>query len=345
MEFTLEQIAEFLEGEVIGDKSAKVSGFGKIEEAREGELTFLSNKKYLNYIFETSATAVLIGHDLDIEGTIQSNLIKVDDAYQALSKLLSLYEASLPKKVGIEEPNYVSDDLELPKDIYLGAFAYVGKGVKLGEGVKIYPHVYIADGVQIGSGTVIYSGAKIYKDCQIGENCIIHSNSVIGSDGFGFAPKADGSFEKIPQLGIVIIQDNVEVGSGSTIDRATMGSTIIRKGAKLDNQLQIAHNVDIGKHSVIAAQTGVAGSSKIGHHAMIGGQVGIVGHLNLGNYVKIQAQSGITKSLKDKDVVQGSPAISYGAYNKAYVHFKNLDSIVKRLQKLEKDNERLNNNE
>jgi len=345
MEFTLEQIADFLDGEVHGDINATVSNFGKIEEAQSGELTFLSNKKYINHIYSTSATAVLVGRDMVFDQVISTNLIKVDDAYQALSKLLSLYQESLPKKNGVESPNYVDSSVVIPEDAYIGAFSYIGKGVSLGKGVKIYPHTYIGDNVSVGADSIIYAGAKIYKDCSVGSNCIIHSNVVIGSDGFGFAPNDEGHFDKIPQIGNVIIEDDVEIGSGSTIDRATMGSTIIKRGSKLDNQLQIAHNVVVGEDSVIAAQTGIAGSTKIGHHAMIGGQVGIVGHLNIGNYVKIQAQSGISKGLKDKEVVQGTPAISYGLYNKAYVHFRNLDSLVKKVYKLEKDNERLNQNE
>lgn len=345
MEFTLEQIADFLQGEVHGDKNASVSNFGKIEDAKSGELTFLSNKKYINHIYSTQATAVLVGRDMVFDQTVSANLIKVDDAYQALSKLLTLYQESLPQKTGIENPNYVDQKVVIPEDAYIGAFAYIGKGVSLGKGVKLYPHSYIGDNVSVGEGTTIFAGAKIYNDCVVGANCIIHSNVVIGSDGFGFAPNSQGQFDKIPQIGNVVIEDDVEIGSGSTIDRATMGSTVIKRGSKLDNQLQIAHNVVIGEDSVIAAQTGIAGSTKIGHHAMIGGQVGIVGHLNIGNYVKIQAQSGISKSLKDKEVVQGTPAISYGAYNKAYVHFRNLDSLVKKVYKLEKDNERLNNNE
>ena len=337
MKITLGQIADFLNGEIIGDDSATVTTIAKIEEAQNGELSFLSNKKYINHIYSTKATAVLVGRDMVLDKEVSSNLILVDDAYQGLTKLLKFYEESLPTKTGIEPPHFIGEGVDLPQDIYLGAFTHIGNGVKLGNGVKIYPQVSIGDNVEIGDDTILYSGVRVYKDCKIGSNCIIHSNAVLGSDGFGFAPNENGAFDKVPQLGNVVVEDDVEIGAGSTIDRATLGSTIIRKGAKLDNQLQIAHNVEIGENSVIAAQAGIAGSSKIGRNAMIGGQVGIVGHLNIGDFVKIQAQSGITKSLKDKDVVQGTPSLNYGNFNKSYVHFKNLDGIVKRINKLEKD--------
>lgn len=340
MEITLAQIAEFLQGEVRGDDSVTVNNFGKIEEAQKGELSFLSNKKYINHIYTTGASAVLIGRDTTLDHDVSTNLILVDDAYQSLTQLLKLYESMIPEKKGIEEPHYVGENSSLGEDLYIGAFAHLGNNVKIGDNVKIYPHVSIGDNVIIEEGTTLFSGVKIYKDCVIGKNCVIHANAVIGSDGFGFAPNQEGTYDKIPQLGNVIIKDDVEIGACATIDRATMGSTVIKEGVKLDNQLQVAHNVVIGEHSVIAAQTGIAGSSKIGNHAMIGGQVGIVGHLNLGEKVRIQAQSGITKNLKDKSVVQGTPSLPYGNFNKSYVHFKNLDDIVKRLRKLEIENEK-----
>jgi UDP-3-O-[3-hydroxymyristoyl] glucosamine N-acyltransferase len=336
MEITIKQIAEYLGGTIIGDENVSVSSLGKIEEAKKGQLSFLSNSKYLSHIYTTEASAVLVSRSMVLENEVDTNLILVDDAYQALTKLLKLYEDQLPTKSGIENPHFIDKSSHYGKDIYLGAFTSIGANVSIGDNCKIYPNVSIGDDVVIGDNVTLYSGVRIYKDCVLKNNIIIHSNSVIGSDGFGFAPNDKGTFDKIPQLGNVIIEDDVEIGAACTIDRATIGSTIIEKGVKLDNQIQVAHNVEIGEHSVIASQTGIAGSTKIGHHAMIGGQVGIVGHIKLGNYVKIQAQSGIARNLKDKDVVQGSPAFAYGDWNKSYVHFKNLGRLVKQVNNLEK---------
>lgn len=269
------------------------------------------------------------------EQAITTTLIKVEDAYKAFSQLLSYYNQIKLNKLGIEQPSFIAETALYGKDIYLGAFSYVGDKVNIGDNVKIFPNVYIGDNVTIGSNTIIFAGAKIYSDCVVGANCVINSGAIIGADGFGFAPDQNGEYQKVPQTGNVIIEDNVDIGACTTIDRATLGSTIIRRGVKLDNQIQIAHNVEIGKNTVIAAQTGVAGSTKIGENCQIGGQVGFAGHITIGNNVKIQAQSGIGRNVKDNEVLQGSPAFGYGDYNKSYVHFKNLPKIMKDINQLQ----------
>src|SRR5690606_34094503 len=268
------------------------------------------------------------------ENQVQATLIKVEDAYASFTKLLEFYNQIKNNKIGIEQPNFVGENTVYGEEIYIGAFVYIGQNCQIGDNVKIYPNCYIGENVKIGDNTTIFAGSKIYADSKIGGRCIIHSGTIIGSDGFGFAPKEDGSYTKVPQTGNVIIEDDVEIGANTTIDRATLGSTIIRQGVKLDNHIQIAHNVEIGAHTVIASQTGIAGSTKIGKHCVIGGQVGIVGHITIGNHVKIQAQSGVNKSLKDNDVVQGSPAIGYGDFSKSFVHFRNLPKIVDEIDKL-----------
>lgn len=337
MKFTAEQIAQILEGEVFGNPEVEVSKLSKIEEGKEGSLTFLSNPKYTPYLYTTQASITIVNSDLDLEKEISTTLIKVENAYKAFSKLLEFYNQVKNNKTGRENPHFIADSAVIGQNEYIGAFSYIGENVEIGENVKIYPNVYIGDNVIIGDNTVIFSGVKIYSETEIGKNCTIHSGSIIGSDGFGFAPNEQGTYDKVPQIGNVIIEDNVDIGAASTIDRATLGSTIIREGVKLDNQIQIAHNVEIGKNTVIAAQTGVAGSSKVGENCMIGGQVGIAGHLTLGNNIKIQAQSGIGRNLKDNDVVQGSPAFGYGDYNKSYVYFKNLPKLAASINKLEKE--------
>jgi UDP-3-O-[3-hydroxymyristoyl] glucosamine N-acyltransferase len=338
MKFTAEQISGILEGEVIGNPNAEVYKLSKIEEGIEGSLTFLANPKYVNYIYSTLATIVIVNHSFEPEQEVKATLIKVEDAYQAFSKLLEYYNQVKLMKSGIEQPSVISDGVQYGTDLYLGSFCYLGQNVKIGNNVKIYPNSFIGDNVVIGDNCVFFAGVRIYSETEIGNNVTIHSGTIIGSDGFGFAPQEDGTYSKIPQIGNVIIEDNVEVGSCSTVDRATLGSTIIRKGAKLDNQIQVAHNVEIGENTVIAAQTGIAGSTKIGKNCLIGGQVGIAGHLIIGNNVKIQAQSGIGKNLKDNEVVQGSPAFNYGDFAKSFVHFKNFPKIVKDLEELKKDN-------
>lgn len=338
MKFTAEQIAGILEGEVIGNPNAEVYKLSKIEEGIEGSLTFLANPKYVNYIYTTAATIVIVNKTFEAEHEVKATLIKVDDAYQAFSKLLEYYNQVKLMKSGIEQPSVISEGVQYGDDLYLGSFCYLGQNVKIGNNVKIYPNSFIGDNVVIGDNCVFFAGVRIYSETEIGNNVTIHSGTIIGSDGFGFAPQEDGTYIKVPQIGNVIIEDNVEVGSCSTVDRATLGSTIIRKGAKLDNQIQVAHNVEIGENTVIAAQTGIAGSTKIGRNCMIGGQVGIAGHLVIGDNIKIQAQSGIGKSLKDGEVVQGSPAFNYGDFAKSFVHFKNLPKIIKDIEELKKDN-------
>lgn len=336
MKFTAQQIAGILEGDVEGNPDVEVFKLSKIEEGTEGSLTFLSNPKYKNYIYSTQASVTIVNKTFKPENNITTTLIKVNDAYSAFSKLLEYYNLVKLNKVGIEEPSYLSKSLTKGDDIYIGAFSYIGENVTIGNNVKIFPNTYIGDNVSIGDNTIIFPGAKIYFDTIIGNNCVINSGVIIGADGFGFAPNEDGSYKKIPQTGNVIVEDYVDIGAATTIDRATLGSTIIRNGVKLDNQIQIAHNVEIGKNTVIAAQTGIAGSTKIGENCQIGGQVGIVGHIAIGNNVKIQAQSGIISSLKDNEVVQGSPAFSYGDFSKSYVHFRKLPHIVKNIDDIEK---------
>ena len=336
MKFTAKQISEILSGEVHGNPSQEVFKLSKIEEGEKGSLTFLANPKYHSYLYTTKASIAIVNKGFIPEKEIETTLIKVDDAYKAFTKLLEYYNEIKLDKSGIEEPNYIDKTVKYGDNIYIGAFAYLGQNVIIGDNVKIYPNVFLGDNVKIGNETTIFSGARIYSESVIGENCTIHSGVIIGSDGFGFVPNEKGEYNKVPQIGNVIIEDHVDIGSGTTIDRATLGSTIIRKGVKLDNQIQIAHNVEIDKNTVIAAQTGIAGSTKIGKNCRIGGQVGIVGHINIGDNVKIQAQSGIGRSIKDNEAVQGSPALQYSDYNKSYVHFKNLPVLVKRIDELEK---------
>jgi UDP-3-O-[3-hydroxymyristoyl] glucosamine N-acyltransferase len=342
MKFTATQIAEILEGDIVGNPNVEVSKLAKIEEGTKGSLTFLANPKYTQYIYSTKASITIVNHDFKEEDEIGTTLIKVNDAYKAFSKLLEYYNQVKMNKIGIEQPNFISESASYGDNIYLGAFSYIGDNVTIGNNVKIYPSSYIGDNVAIGDNVVIFSGVKIYSECIIGNNCFINSGAIIGADGFGFTPNEKGEYNKVPQTGNVILEDNVDIGAATTIDRATLGSTIIRKGVKLDNQIQIAHNVDIGKNTVIAAQTGIAGSTRIGENCQIGGQVGIVGHLTIGNNVKIQAQSGIGRNVKDNEVLQGSPALTYGDYNKSYVYFKNLPKIVKGISDIEK---KLNKND
>ena len=337
MKFTAEQIAGILEGEIVGDPNIEVSRLSKIEEGVAGSLTFLSNPKYLNYIYTTKASITIVNETFVPESPITTTLIKVADAYKAFSKLLEFYNQVKLNKSGIESPSFISENAKYGENLYLGSFSYIGDNVVLGDNVKIYPGSFIGDNVTIGNNVIIFAGAKIYSESVIGNNCTIHSGAIIGADGFGYAPNEDGTYNKIPQIGNVVIEDNVDIGANSSIDRATLGSTIIRSGVKLDNQIQIAHNVEIGKNTVIAAQTGVAGSTKIGENCMIGGQVGIVGHLTIGNNVRIQAQSGVAGNIKDNEVLQGSPTFGYSDFSKSYVHFKNLPKLVKEIEELKKE--------
>jgi len=336
MKFTVAQIAEILDGEIVGNPEVEVSQLAKIEEGSPEALTFLSNPKYTSFIYDTKAGACIVNKDFTPEQEILTTLIKVEDSYKAFSELLEYYNQVKLNKKGIEQPSYISDSATYGEDVYIGAFAYLGDNVKIGKNVKIYPNSYIGDNVSIGDNVIVFAGAKIYSETSIGSYCVIHGGAIVGADGFGFTPDENGEYRKVPQIGNVIIEDFVDVGAATTIDRATLGSTIIRKGVKLDNQIQIAHNVEIGKHTAIAAQTGIAGSTKIGENCIIGGQVGIVGHISIGNRVKIQAQSGIGRNVKDDEVLQGSPALPYGEYNKSYVHFKNLPKSIKKLNNLDK---------
>ncbi|UAB83007.1 UDP-3-O-(3-hydroxymyristoyl)glucosamine N-acyltransferase [Zunongwangia sp. SCSIO 43204] len=336
MKFKASQIAEILEGTIEGNPDAEVSELAKIEEGKEGSLTFLSNPKYTSYIYSTQASVTIVNGSFEAEQPVSTTLIKVKDAYKAFSTLLEYYNQVKLRKSGIEQPSYISDSAKYGEDIYLGAFTYLGENVKIGKNVKIYPYAYVGDNTVIGDNSTLFAGVKVYSETVIGENVTLHGGSIIGADGFGFSPNEKGEYSKVPQIGNVIIEDNVDIGAGTTIDRATLGSTIIRKGVKLDNHIQIAHNVEIGENTVIAAQTGVAGSTKIGKNCIIGGQVGIVGHITIGDRVKIQAQSGIGRNVKDDEVLQGSPAIGYSDYNKSFIHFKNLPKTVDLLHQLDK---------
>lgn len=336
MKFTATQIAGILNGTVDGNEEVEVSKLAKIEEGSKGSLTFLANPKYTHYIYSTQASITIVNNDFVPENKINTTLIRVENAYKAFSQLLEYYNQVKMNKSGIEQPVFISESAKYEDDIYLGAFCYLGENVKIGSNVKIYPNVYLGDNVVIGDNTVIFAGVKLYSETIIGKDCVLHSGVIIGADGFGFTPNEHGEYNKVPQTGNVVIEDNVDIGAGTTIDRATLGSTIIKKGVKLDNQIQIAHNVTIGENTVIAAQTGVAGSTKIGKNCMIGGQVGIAGHIIIADNVKVQAQSGIGRNVKDNETLQGSPAFNYGDFNKSYVHFKNLPKIMERFNTVEK---------
>jgi len=342
MKFTAEQIAGILEGEVVGNPNAEVSTLAKIEEGTDGSLTFLANPKYLPYIYTTQATITIVNKSFEPEAEVTTTLIKVDDAYKSFSKLLEYYNQVKLMKSGIEQPSVLSEGATYGDNLYLGSFCYIGKNVKIGNNVKIYPNTFVGDNVTIGDNTILFAGVRIYSETFIGADCTIHSGAIVGSDGFGYVPNEEGVYNKVPQIGNVIIEDRVDIGSCTTIDRATLGSTIIKRGAKLDNQIQIAHNVVIGENTVIASQTGVAGSTKIGSGCIIGGQVGIVGHLTIGNNVRIQAQSGVTKSIADNESVQGSPAMPYTDFSKSYIHFRNLPKIVADISEIKKHSSEVN---
>ena len=337
MKFTAAQIAGILEGTVDGNPEIEVSKLAKIEEGKEESLTFLANPKYTHFIYSTQASITIVNEDFSPERELTTTLIRVKDAYAAFSKLLEYYNQVKLNKTGVEQPSFISDSATYGEQVYLGAFAYLGENVVIGNNVKIYPNVYIGDNVTIGDDCVIFAGVKIYSETVIGNMVYIHSGAIIGADGFGFTPNEKGEYARVPQTGNVIIEDYVDVGAGTTIDRATLGSTVIKKGVKLDNQIQIAHNVEIGEHTAIAAQTGIAGSAKIGKHCLIGGQVGIAGHITIGNKVRVQAQSGVGRNIKDNEVLQGSPSFGYTDWSRSYVHFKNLPEIVQTVNQLKKE--------
>jgi UDP-3-O-[3-hydroxymyristoyl] glucosamine N-acyltransferase len=336
MEFTAKQIGELLKGTVEGDVNAKVNKLSKIEEGVSGSLSFLSNPKYIPFIYTTKASVVIIDKDFVAEQPISSTLIRVENAYESFVQLLEIYNKIQRDKKGFEQPHFISTSAKVGENCYIGAFAYIGNNVQIGSNVKIYPQVYIGDNVIIGDNTSLFAGVRIYSDCVIGADCTLHTGTVIGADGFGFMPNSANEYKKVSQIGNVIIEDHVEIGANTTIDRATLGSTIIRKGVKLDNLIQIAHNVEIGENTVIAAQTGIAGSTKIGRDCMIGGQVGIVGHITIADRVRIAAQSGIGSSIiTEGEIVQGSPAFNISDYKRTYVVFRKLPALEKKIQELE----------
>lgn len=337
MQLTAQDISFMLNGTVEGDPSVTVSQLAKIEEASAGSLSFLANPKYEQYLYSTNASLVIVNNDLVLDGPVKATLIRVENAYSAFSVLLEKYNTIKLNKTGIEQPSFVHPSAKVGESCYIGAFAYIGPGVKLGDNCKIYPHAYIADNVTIGNNVTLFPGVIIYFDCVIGSNVIIHSGAIIGSDGFGFAPKPDGTYSKISQIGNVILGDDVEIGANTTIDRATMGSTIIHKGVKLDNLIQIAHNVEIGSNTVVAAQTGISGSTKVGENVILGGQVGVVGHISIAKGSQVQAQSGVSRSIAEENKKwMGSPATPYNNHMRSQVVTNRLPELEKRITELEK---------
>ncbi len=337
MEFSAKQIADMLGGTIQGNPDIKLSNFNKIESAGPKDLTFLSNPKYSHFVSSSKAGAILVANDFEPADGTTATLIRVENPYAALAQLMRMVDALLnPQPSGVEEPSFVAPGVEIADDCYVGAFAYIGAGATIGRGAKIYPQAYVGRGVTIGEGTIIYAGAKIYHGCRIGRNCIIHSGAVIGADGFGFAPDQEGKYQKIPQLGIVEIADNVEVGANTTIDRATMGRTYVGEGTKLDNLIQIAHNVEVGSDTVMAAQGGVAGSAKIGSNCMVGGQVGIAGHISIGDRVNIGAQSGLHANTPSNQTIMGTPAVQARQWMRNMGYVNRLSELFQRVNQLEK---------
>ncbi len=337
MEFTLQQIADYLNGTVEGDGALKVSELSKIEEGRPGTLTFLSNPKYIQYIYTTQATACLVNNDFVAEQSLTTVLIRVDNAYESLAKLLTLVDSVKPKKQGISAKSDIDVTAKLGENVYVGAFVVIGANVEIGNNVKIYANTVIDDGVVVGDDTVIYAGVKIYEGCRVGARCVLHAGSVVGSDGFGHAPDGEGHYHKIPQIGNVVIEDDVELGANTTVDRATMGSTVIRRGVKIDNLVQVAHNVEIGEDTVIAAQSGIAGSTKIGRRCMLGGQVGISGHITIADGSIFGAQSGVPSTIKEPNQIwQGYPAMPIMGFRKLNVLQRQLPDLARKVYDLEK---------
>ena len=346
MEITAQQLASMVQGTVEGDSSIIINNYAKIEEATPGCLTFLANPKYTHFIYTTRASAVLVRKDFRPEKPLTTTLIRVDDPYATLAHLLNFMNSQMaPELRGVEQPSHIDATVTVPDDAYVGAFAYVGKGVTLGRNVKIYPRVYVGDNVPLGDDVILYPGVTVYHGCRIGNRCIVQAGAVIGSDGFGFAPKEDGTYEKISQVGIVILEDDVEIGANTTIDRATMGATVVHKGVKLDNLIQVAHNVEIGENTVMAAQVGIAGSTKIGKHNMIGGQVGFAGHITVGDYNGIGAQAGVPNSVGDRQRLLGAPAINALEFARQNVYFKRLPEMAADIKKLKKAVEQLKSNQ
>ena len=337
MQFTATQIALLVNGKIEGNPDAAVSSFGKIEEATAGQLAFLANPKYEEYLYTTQASVLLINEGQELRQPVSPTVIKVPDAYTAFATLLSKYQELMTQQLsGLQDPSYVAKTAKLGQNVFVGAFSYINEKAVIGNNVKIFPHVYIGENVCIADNSILHPGVKIYHDCVIGKNVIIHAGSIIVGDGFGFAPQADGSYKKVPQIGNVVIEDNVEIGSNATIDRATMGSTIIKAGAKLDNLIQVAHNVEVGNNTVIAAQAGISGSTKVGNNVMIGGQAGVVGHIQIADGTKINAQSGVSKSVKSPNTaITGSPAYDYTSMLRSQAIFRNLPELEKRIMELE----------
>ena len=336
MEFSAKQIAAFVQGEIVGDENATVHTFAKIEEGVPGALSFLSNPKYTPYIYETKSSIVLVNKDFIPEQPISATLIKVNNAYESLAKLMTLYEQSHPKRVGIDPLAYVAPTAQIGKDVYLAPFACVGDGAIVGDGTELHPHATVGRNAKVGANCILYAHATVYHDCIVGNNCIMHAGSVVGADGFGFAPTPDG-YEKIPQIGIAILEDNVEIGANTCIDRATMGATIIHKGVKLDNLVQIAHNVEVGANTVMASQAGVAGSTKVGEWCMFGGQVGVAGHITIGDKVNLGAQSGAPGSIKANQQLIGTPPMEMKPYFKSQAVFRKLPDMYKEIDALRKE--------
>lgn len=336
MEFSARQIAAALNGQVEGDPEVTISKLAKIEEGSPGTMTFLANPIYTPYIYTTRASVTVVNKDFIPSQPLTTTLIRVENAYAAFAKLLEIFNTMKPKKTGVSPMAFISKSARLGENVYIGEFVYIGDNALVGDNARIYPHSFLGDNTKIGRDTTIYSGVRIYDECMVGDECTIHAGVVIGADGFGFAPQSDSQYKKVIQTGNVVIEDCVEIGANTTIDRATLGSTIIRKGAKLDNLIQVAHNVEIGENTVIAAQSGISGSTKIGKNCLIAGQVGIIGHLIIGDNVKIGAQSGIEHNIKDGDVFLGTPALEVGKTRRLYVHWRNFDQLVKKIYQLEK---------
>ncbi len=338
MQFSARQIADFLKGEVVGDENVMVSDFSKIEQGREGTLSFLSNPKYTPYIYNTKASVVLVNADFQPEQPVAATLIKVEDSYKALGTLLTLVEMNMPKPTGIHPLAFISDSATVGENVYIGAFAYVGAKAKIADGAKLYPHVYVGDGVQVGSNTTLYAGVRVYDFCKIGSNCMLHAGAVIGADGFGFVPEQDGSWSKLPQIGNVTIEDNVEIGANTTIDRSTMGSTLVKRGTKIDNLVHLAHNVEVGENTAIAAQCGVAGSAKIGSNCILAGQVGVVGHSTIANRTIFGAQAGCAGNVrKEGQTLIGSPAMDANKFRRMVAVEHQLPELYQQINQLQKD--------
>lgn len=343
MQFTAEMIAAGLGGDIVGNKDVTVSTFAKIEEGHPGALSFMANPKYEHYVYTTDSSIVIVNRSWEPQGEVKATLIKVDDAYGSFAKLLELYASYKPRKKGIHPTAVVAESAKVGKDCYIGAYVVIDEGAEVGDGVSLYPQVYIGDGVKVGAATTLYSGVKVYEGCKIGQRCILHSGAVVGSDGFGFAPNANGEYDKIPQIGIVTIEDDVEIGANTTIDRATMGSTIISKGTKIDNLVQIGHNVVVGANTVMAGQSAIAGSAKVGKNCMIGGQAGVVGHITVGDRTIVGSSSGVTSSVPEGSMIMGTFGFDAAKFRRVNAVYRNLPELQRTVRELKKEVESLKN--